>query len=485
MIRLPKWSLRYKFIVPLALFTVIMAISISYIAFNQFYAELEDQLYTRGKEVSSALITRQWGSGVATNFNTPYEEIKYIQVVEKGVVAYSTFLITPPEIVEILPPPRVGSHRIVRFEDKQYLEVVSVPDDKLIPDDAKGLANYVRLYLSFVEVDNSMQRAYATLSLFTILFILVGIGIAIWLYKGILGPVEVLTGSLKRFKKDMQTRALVSTGDELQTLAEEFNRMADTIQERDERLERINIDLTKANQVKSEFLAVMGHELKTPLHTIRGYSQLMLEGIEGPVTAAQREDLENIVRSSDHLRVLIDNILQFSKLESGQETIHPEELEVSKIVDDAMKHVSVLARERGVAVHASTNGIRIRADETKLKQVLINLLSNGLKYTKEGSVEVTTKKSGSEVVFAVRDTGVGIPRDQFENIFEPFTQLDSSSTREWGGIGLGLSIVKKYVEMHGGRIWLESEVGRGSTFFFSIPLQTITTGGGAYQDSHR
>ncbi len=472
MTRLPKWSLRYKFIVPLALFTVTLAITISYIAVQRFYIELEDQLHTRGKEVISKLITRHWGNGVAMHFDTPYAEVKYIQVVEKNVVAFSTFVLTPPGVEEIISAPVVSSHHAVKFDGKKYLEVISIPTDDLVPDDAKGLSNYVRLYLSFVEVDNSMQRAYATLLIFTLLFILVGIGIAVWLYKGILGPVEVLTKSVKNFKRDMHARAIVTTGDELQTLAEEFNRMANTIQERDEKLEQINADLTKANQVKSEFLAVMGHELKTPLHTIRGCSQLMLEGIEGPVTSAQREDLENIVRSSDHLRALIDNILQFSKLESGQETLHPEELEVSKIVEEAMKHVSVLAREKGISVHASTNGIRVQADETKLKQVLINLLSNALKYTSEGEVEVTTKKGDGTVIFAVRDTGMGIPQEQFEKIFEPFTQLDSSTTREWGGIGLGLAIVKKYVEMHGGKIWLESRVGRGSTFYFSIPYNS-------------
>lgn len=211
----------------------------------------------------------------------------------------------------------------------------------------------------------------------------------------------------------------------------------------------------------------------------------MLEGIEGPVTPTQKEDLESIVQSSDHLRALIDNILQFSKLESGQETIHPESVEVAKIVDEAMKHVSVMAREKGIAIHASFNGLRVYADETKLKQVLINLLSNALKYTRSGEVEITTKKGRGEVLFAIRDTGVGIPKEMFEKIFEPFTQLDSSSTREWGGIGLGLSIVKKYVEMHGGRIWLESQVGQGSTFYFTIPLEAITMGGDSPEDSHR
>jgi signal transduction histidine kinase len=307
----------------------------------------------------------------------------------------------------------------------------------------------------------------------------VGLALAFWLYKSILGSVETLTQSVKRFKHDRHARARVTSGDELQTLAEEFNRMAETIQERDERLERINEQLRRANRVKSEFLAVMGHELKTPLHTIRGYSQLLLEGIDGPVTPSQREDLENILKSSDHLRALIDNVLQFSKLESGEEKIHPTEVEISSVLDEALQNVKVLARERGVEVHAEANGLQVRADETKLKQVLINLLSNALKYTEQGQVEVTAQPGDGEIVFTVKDTGIGIPEDARQTIFEPFTQLDSSTTRPWAGIGLGLSIVKKYVEMHGGRIWVESEAGRGSTFYFTIPEQP--NGGGTSQ----
>ncbi|MBI1730371.1 HAMP domain-containing histidine kinase [Candidatus Acetothermia bacterium] len=471
MIRLPKWSLRYKFIVPLALFTIVLALAISYISVERFYIELENQLADRGKDLGKQLVDRFWRNvGVLL---PPDTKLHYYQVVQEGTQIYSSVVNNaPPWTEETLSPPVDDSRQLVQLNGKPYLELILATDPGLVKDPTT--ANYVRLYLSMADVYTAVQRAFLTISIFTIIFILAGIGIAIWLYRSILGPIEVLTKSVKRFKIDLKVRAVVKTGDELQTLAEEFNGMANTIQERDERLERINVDLTKANQVKSEFLAVMGHELKTPLHAIRGYSQLMLEGIEGPVTPTQKEDLENIVQSSDHLRSLIDNILQFSKLESGQEMIHPESVEVSKIVEEAMKHVSVLAREKGIAVHASANGIRVYADETKLKQVLINLLSNALKYTKTGEVEVSTKKRRDEVLFAIKDTGIGIPEEMYEKIFEPFTQLDSSNTREWGGIGLGLSIVKKYVEMHGGKIWLESQVGKGTTFYFTIPLEAIT-----------
>jgi signal transduction histidine kinase len=323
-----------------------------------------------------------------------------------------------------------------------------------------------------------VRRELLKISGLSALYILLGLAIAFWLYKSILGPIEVLIQSVKRFKRDRHARAHVTSRDELQALAEEFNRMADSIQERDERLERINQQLRKANRVKSEFLAVMGHELKTPLHAIRGYSQLLLEEIDGPLTPAQREDIENILKSGDHLRALIDNILQFSKLEAGEETIHPSEIEVAHLLEEALQNVKVLAREKGIEVHTEANGLTVRADETKLKQVLINLLSNALKYTPQGRVEVIAERGDGEVVFTVRDTGIGIPEEHREVIFEPFTQIDSSSTRQWVGIGLGLSIVKRYVEMHGGRIWVESEVGQGSAFHFTIPEHMSANGPG-------
>jgi len=360
--------------------------------------------------------------------------------------------------------------RVRNIDGKSYLEIVRIPPDpSLIPEEEADNAHYVRIYASLDGVYQSLREATFTVSIFAFISVLFGSLIIIWLFRGIVGPIENLTKSVKKFKHDMRVRAKIKTGDELETLGFEFNRMANTIQDRDEHLEEMNAELTKANEVKSEFLAVMGHELKTPIHGIRGYAQLMLEQIDGPITEAQRKDLENIMESGDHLRVLIDNILQFSKLESGKEKLHPHEVEVRELVAEAIKNVSVIARQKGIELESNVNGVRVKADETKLKQVLINLLGNALKYTDKGSVLVTAEERPGELIFSVADTGVGIPPEMYEQVFEPFTQIDSSTTRKWGGIGLGLSIVKKYIEMHGGRIWIESNINQGTTFYFTIP----------------
>lgn len=489
MIRLPKWSLKYKFIVTLAAFTVVLSISFGFIAVQRLNSELEVQLKSRESYMANDLVAKFWGPGsegllaqISQSLNqwvllaSAGEDLLYAQVVKDGVcrVCIGNERIKALGMEEMLTPPLTESlERRLTQERVPYLDLVKPLRETETLDVNSGerrtLPNYVRIGLSLAAVQEQVRKEFFVISGLTALYILVGFLIAFWLYKSILGPVEVLTQSVKRFKKDRQARAHVTSGDELQALGEEFNRMADSIQERDERLERVNRDLRKANQVKSEFLAMMGHELKTPIHAIRGYSQLLLEGIDGPLTSAQQEDLENIVKSGDHLRALIDNILQFSKLEAGGETLHPSEVEVGRLLDEALQNVKVLAREKGIEVRGYANGLRIQADETKLKQVLINLLSNALKYTPQGQVDVTVEQRNGEILFAVRDTGIGIPEEYHEKIFEPFTQIDSSTTRQWGGIGLGLSIVKKYVEMHGGRIWLESALGQGTTFYFTIP----------------
>ncbi len=488
----PRGSLKYKFVLTLTLFTVLLSTSFGVISVQRLKGELEKQILARGYSIARDLqqsVARPENQtpsqlhGVLVLYLSVVNKLReflYVQVAKNG--QFATIPADAAKRFDLsLRTVQQTEERSVRYWEEggvPYIDlIIAVPppdsDVRWVPGQPASLEKpapaYIRLGLSLAYVEQTVRREFLRTAGLSALYILVGLLVAFGLYKSILGPVEVLIQSVKRFRQDRHARALVTSGDELQTLAEEFNRMADTIQERDERLERINEQLRRANRVKSEFLAIMGHELKTPLHAIRGYAQLLLEGIDGPVTPEQREDLENILRSSDHLRALIDNVLQFSKLEAGEEELHPTVIALDELLEEALQNVKVLARERGVDVRVEANGLYVWADETKLKQILINLLSNALKYTSEGHVLVSAELRGEEILFAVRDTGIGIPPEHQAKIFEPFTQLDSSSTRAWGGIGLGLSIVKKYVEMHGGRIWVESEPGKGSTFYFTLP----------------
>lgn len=491
-LRWPKGSLKYKFVLPLTLFTVLLSVSFGFISVQRLRNELEAQVLQRGYSIVKDLVDTVARPENQTPAQLQFALRLYIEIVKKSgeflyvqAVKNGQSATYPSEawerfdlsLLEVRQTERLTKR--YRPEDKiPYLDlIIAVPlgnsgiawkPGQSVPLERPAAA-YVRIGLSLAYVERVIRREFLRTAGLSAFYIVIGLILALWLYKSILGPVEVLIDSVKRFRQDRHARAFVTSGDELQTLAEEFNRMADTIQERDERLERINEQLRRANRVKGEFLAVMGHELKTPLHAIRGYAQLLLEGIDGPITPEQREDLENILRSSDHLRVLIDNVLQFSKLEAGEEELHPTVIALDDLLEDVLQNVKVLAREKGIDVRIEANGLYVWADETKLKQILINLLSNALKYTPEGHVQVSAELRDEEVLFTIRDTGIGIPPEHQAKIFEPFTQLDSSNTRVWSGIGLGLSIVKKYVEMHGGRIWVESEPGRGSTFSFTLP----------------
>ncbi len=229
-------------------------------------------------------------------------------------------------------------------------------------------------------------------------------------------------------------------------------------------------ELQQANQAKSEFLTVMGHELRTPLNALMGYTELLLEEVDGKLNKTQQERLRSAQRSGQHMSELLDNMLRFSKLEMGAEKLHLQETDFRQVIEEARQAIMAIAQEKKLEIR-STRRARLSwmADPMKLRQILLNLLDNAVKYSESGSIEIGVRQAKEEVIFTVRDQGQGIAEKDLGKIFEPFTQLGNAMTRGSRGIGLGLAIVKRYVEMHGGRIWVESTVGQGSTFSFTIP----------------
>jgi signal transduction histidine kinase len=170
---------------------------------------------------------------------------------------------------------------------------------------------------------------------------------------------------------------------------------------------------------------------------------------------------------------LINNILDISKVESGNMDFSPETVNIEEIIDDTIVLVEPMAKKKSIDLHLNikAEGLEIHVDRLKFKEIMYNLLSNAIKFTpKKGTVSVTSKCVNENVQISVSDTGIGIPEEKHRSIFDPFKQVDSSSNRKYGGTGLGLALVKKYVEMHGGEIWIESEVGVGSTFTFTLPF---------------
>ena len=226
-----------------------------------------------------------------------------------------------------------------------------------------------------------------------------------------------------------------------------------------------------ASQAKSQFVAMMSHELRTPLSAIIGYQELLSEGIVGPVTERQREQLGRIRASATHLRDLINQILSLSRIEAGKEDVLLEETDVSLLVRDVILLMEQEARSKGLdlSVAVPDEPVLMETDPGKLRQILLNLVSNAIKFTDEGSVRVTLESRPEEIEVSVADTGVGIAPEDREKVFEAFTQVDQSMTRRAGGSGLGLPVSRRLADLLGGGIELESVPGDGSTFRLRLP----------------
>jgi GAF domain-containing protein/anti-sigma regulatory factor (Ser/Thr protein kinase) len=236
-------------------------------------------------------------------------------------------------------------------------------------------------------------------------------------------------------------------------------------------LEQKSRELETASRHKSQFLANMSHELRTPLNAVLGYTELLVDGIYGELPEPVRDVMSRIDRSGRHLLGLINDVLDLSKIEAGQLTLALADYSLREVVHAVVAQVEALAAEKGLALRAAVPADLPagRGDERRLTQVLLNLVGNAIKFTEAGEVRIEATLREGAFVVAVTDTGPGIaPADQ-ARIFEEFQQVDSSSTRRKGGTGLGLSIARRIVELHGGRLGVESAVGRGSTFTFTVP----------------
>jgi signal transduction histidine kinase len=238
-------------------------------------------------------------------------------------------------------------------------------------------------------------------------------------------------------------------------------------------------ELESASQHKSQFLANMSHELRTPLNAILGYTELVVDRIYGEVPDKIRDVLERVQKSGRHLLDLINDVLDLSKIEAGQLKLGLNDYSLDGLVHTVTSAIESLAAEKGLklAVEVDADLPVAFGDERRIAQVLMNLLGNAVRFTEQGEVKVRATASSGSLVVSVADTGSGIAPSEQQRIFEEFQQVDSSSTRAKGGAGLGLAIAKRIVEMHGGRLWVESVLGKGSTFFFSVPVRTERDGG--------
>jgi signal transduction histidine kinase len=263
-------------------------------------------------------------------------------------------------------------------------------------------------------------------------------------------------------------------GEELERKVEE--RTAD-LEQRGQELADTNVRLEEASQHKSQFLANMSHELRTPLNSIIGYTKLMLDGLEGDINEEQKQDLQTVYNNSKHLLELINGLLDLSRIEAGKTVLSYGTFTISDLLSEVIPGMEQLAREKGLTLTYSVapDIDNLYADKAKTRQVLINILGNAVKFTNEGSVKLDVAETDNDFVFSVTDTGIGIKEEDLEAIFESFKQVGPAQIAGYEGTGLGLAISKQFIEMQGGRIWAESELGKGSTFTFTLPKKKVAS----------
>jgi signal transduction histidine kinase len=287
----------------------------------------------------------------------------------------------------------------------------------------------------------------------------------------VIGPIQQIDTRLAAIASgNFSGHVDVTNRDELGALAANVNRMNDELQ-------RLYRELETASEHKSEFLANMSHELRTPLNAIIGFSQVLREGIAGEVNTKQAEYLDDILTSGNHLLALINDVLDLSKVEAGQVQLELAPFSIHDALERGVSMVREQATRDGVQVTLHTNGglDSVTGDERRIRQVIFNLLSNAVKFTPRGGlVDIAATQSSGEVRVSVADTGPGIAAEDLDRIFQEFQQTEAGA-RHHEGTGLGLALSKRFVEMHGGRIWCDSGVGKGSTFVFSLPARGAQT----------
>jgi signal transduction histidine kinase len=326
------------------------------------------------------------------------------------------------------------------------------------------------------------QRGETVIGYFMVSMVVVGLIVAIVailiMEKQVLSRLTRLSEAVSKIGKsgDLSLRVSMRGRDEVAKLADTIDVMTETLEQSSKALREKNVQLEEANRAKSEFLARMSHELRTPLNVIIGFSELMLDGITGKVNREQRQCLNDILGSGRHLLGLINDILDLSKIESGKMELKLRKIALPRVIESIKSEIApmLVAKKQTLEISVEEGLPPVRADKAKVRQVLLNLLSNSIKFTPDGGkLKVEAVREDSWCRVSVIDNGVGIRKEDQEKIFEPFSQLDNSLTGEEKGTGLGLTIAKQIVEKHGGRIWVESEYGKGSKFSFTLPLAKV------------
>ncbi len=370
---------------------------------------------------------------------------------------------------------RIGLDIVERYEAGQIVAAKSMFELQLVPI-IKSLDNLIeKRYLLLRDgmrskalvnqnaFDQSWRMVLASAGIAVVIAILLGF----LLSKSLIHTIEQIRVTLRKVAQgDFAARANIKTTDELGDLARSANRMT-------ERLGTLYDELETANLHKSQFLANMSHELRTPMNSILGYTEMIRDGIYGPVPQKIDDPLHRVQVNGKILLSLINDVLDLSKIEAGALELALDTYSMSEILTDVVSTIEPIAASKGLEIRTKVEGglPTGHGDAGRIRQVLLNIVGNAVKFTDKGYVEINLARRDQRFVVTVTDTGVGISAEQIDEVFLEFKQADASSTRAAGGTGLGLSISQKIVEMHGGRIEVASSLGNGSTFTVVLPVQ--------------
>ncbi len=373
-----------------------------------------------------------------------------------------------------------------KFDIEAHEDLVRKLDDiaAIIRNDGLKLAS-VELDLQEKQNKTALEYAaflYNIILIISVIAVIGAMALGYVIAKNIAHPVMKLRdAAIDIGEGNLDARINIKSKDEIGELADTFNKMAEELQKsitelkKAEELKLENKQLAYASKAKSEFLATMSHELRTPLNAIIGFSELLKRGATGELNEKQEKFVGNILVSGNHLLNLISDILDLINVEAGKIGLAIEEFHVGEAINEGLTLIKEKAMKHNVALKVEIDPELdfMEADKLRFKQILFNLLDNAIKFSKPegGTVTIAAKREKDMARFSVSDTGIGIKDEDLKRVFREFDQLDSGISRKYGGTGLGLAITKKLVELHGGRITVESKFGEGSTFTFYLPIE--------------
>jgi signal transduction histidine kinase len=346
-------------------------------------------------------------------------------------------------------------------------------------DNAAGRVGAIAVHYPLVLEAQEKKSFFLVVAGITLVFSFLAVAEAFGLSAAIVRPITRLMTVMKAVETgQLDVKAAVETTDEIGQLAETFNLMTaqlkqsfEQIEREHRQIERQNKELQRLDKLKDEFLSNTSHELRTPLNGIAGLAEAILNGVDGVINEPQTRHIRMIVQSSKRLTSLVNELLDFSKIKTTKFELHVNPFPLREVVDVVCAFAQPLLAEKPIELRSEIppDLPEIYGDLDRVEQILTNLLGNAIKFTQHGTIAIAAQREGEMIRISVQDTGIGIPAEAFERIFHPFEQVDGSMTREFGGTGLGLAITKELVDLHGGKIWVESEAGQGSTFHVTLP----------------